>query len=220
MEPFYINDCSLAAIATGYKARTLTEFRDRLEIIHPGCIYFHFWIARLRPAFEYEEHHNDFSYWMHEALHDDILAERIELLDPSAYGIETLRSMMIDIIDTRLDECEFLPIAPKTQLFHFIRSKIIVFKTQLKAYEPKDFVKIFPMLSRSSIFFHFIEARRRTEGALDDFSVWLKGFGKEYEELIKRYHEIDPYFISLRDLQQKIISTTNQYFIDGSPGRV
>lgn len=216
MEPFYINDCALAAIATGFKARTLTEFRDRLEIIHPGCIYFHFWIARLRPSFEYEEHHNDFSYWMHDALHDDILAERIELLDPSSFGIETLRSMMIDIIDRRVDESDFLPIAHKNQQFHFIRSKIIVFKTQLKAQEPKDFVKILPNLSRSSIFFHFIDARRRTEGATDDFTVWLKSFGTKYEELIKRLHNIDPYFISLRDLQQKIVLTFNQYFINES----
>lgn len=216
MESFYINDCALAAIAIGHKARTLTEFRDRLEIIPSGSIYFHFWIARLRPAFEFEEHHNDFSYWMHTALHDDILAERIELLDPSAYSIETLRSMMVEIIDRRLDECELLPIAPKNQQFHFMTSKIIVFKTQLKADEPKDLVKLLPMLSRSSLFYHFIDARRRTEGAIDDFTIWLKGFGKKYEPLIQRYKEIDPYFISLRDLQQKIASTTNQFFIDGS----
>lgn len=216
MNTFHINDCALASIATGTKARTLTEFRDRLETIHPGSIYFHFWIGRLRPAFEYEEHHNDFSNWVHAALHDDILSERLELLDPSAYDVETLRTMMIDIIEQRLDEQNYVPIAIKDRQFHFIRSKIIVFKTDLKMEEPKDLIDILPKLSRSSLFYHFIDARRRTQHSTDDFSPWLESFGKEYADLIKHYREIDPYFISLADLQQKVTITTNQFFINGS----
>lgn len=215
-QPFLIKDCALAAIATGIKARTLTEFRDRLEIIDPACIYFHFWIGRLGTAFESDEPHNDFSYWVHHSLHDESLAERIELLDPSAYDLETLRSLMLEAIEHRLDELDFLPSAKKEDQFHFIRSKIIVFKTDLKMEHPKDLVKVLPLLPNSSLFFHFIEARRRTEGFSDDFTVWLKEFKGSFTGLINRYREIDPYFISLTDLKQKVITTTNEFFIDGS----
>ena len=212
MTPFYINDCALAAIATGVKARTLSEFRDRLETIHPGSIYFHFWIGRLRPAFEFEEHHNDFSYWIHNSLHDDVLAERIELLDPVVYSVEELRSMMIEIIEHRLDEHEWIPISRKDQCFHFIRSTIIVFKTNWRLEKPQDLVKILPLLPNSSVFYHFIDARRRTEKGADDFTVWLEGFGPEYAPLIHNYREIDPYFISLNTLQVKMIQATNRFF--------
>lgn len=210
--PFFINDCAIAPIATGLKARSLTEFRDRIETIHHGCIYFHFWIGRLRTAYEYKEHRNDFAQWSHKALHDDFLAERLELLDPTQDDLETLRIKLIELVDERIDELEVLPSAHKSDQFHFINSKIIVFKTPLKLENPSELPLIIPQLTRSSIFYHFIDSRRRTAGHKDDFSIWLESYGNEYRILIEQLKDIDPYFISLQDLQDKLTSITKEYF--------
>lgn len=211
--PFLINDCTIAPLATGLKARTLLAFRERLESVPAGCIYFHFWIGRLRTAYEYKEHHNDFSHWVHKFLHDDILAERIELLDPTVDDIETLRLKLIELIDQRIDEIETIPFTLKDEQFQFINSKIIVFKTNLKIENPKELTQLLPLLTRSSIFYHFIDSKRRTAGNRDDLSIWLESFGDTYQQLIDELRAVDPYFISLSDLQEKLISIVNKFFI-------
>jgi hypothetical protein len=211
--PFYIKDCALATISTGEKAQLLTEFRDKLATIPPASIYLHFWGRRLRTAFEHHEYHNDFSFWAHHALNDDFLAERLELLDPTEYAdLEVLRAAMIDIIERHLDEQETIPMAKREQQFYFLLSRIVVFNTRYQIKTPEELAPMIPLMSRSSIFYHCIDAARRTPFAENDFSNWLRGFGDQYQELIDQLHNLDPYFISLADLQKKLELITYRYF--------
>ena len=55
-DPFAVKDCALIAISTGTHAQNLRELRDRLETVHPGCIYYHFWGGLLRPQFDEPEY--------------------------------------------------------------------------------------------------------------------------------------------------------------------
>lgn len=212
---FYVKDCALATIATGIKAQNLSEFRDKLAVIHQGSIYYHFWRSLLHSTFEYRNYYNDFSYWAHYHLHDDFLAERLELVNPAEFAsIEELRRGLLDIVDDRLDEQEMIPWARRGESFTFIRSKIVVFNTPYTLNVPHDMVNLISKLSRSSIFYHFIDARRRTPDSSDDFSNWLKSFGNEYENLITAFHQIDPYFIPLSDLQQKLLHSVTNFFLE------
>ncbi len=43
-------DCTLISIATGKRAQTPGELIDRLEEIHSGCKYYHFWGGLLVPC--------------------------------------------------------------------------------------------------------------------------------------------------------------------------
>lgn len=211
---FYIKDCALAPIATGLKAQSATELRDRLLTVHPDSLFYHFWAGRLRSTFEYWEFHNDFSSWAHHGLNDDILAERLEILDPTEYqNIEDLRHKMVEIIDNRLDELEHIPWSKFDQQLYFIRSKIVVFNTAYKVENPQELIQILPHISRSSLFYHFIDARRRTPDGEDDFSAWLKGYSENHSLLISLLKKIDPFFITLADLQHTLISTVTEYFI-------
>lgn len=63
-----------------------------------------------------------------------------------------------------------------------------------------------PDLSTSSIFYHFVDARRRQPDRRDDFSVWLDGFGDAYRVLSDRLAGVDPYFGSLSELRQQLAS--------------
>lgn len=211
---FYVKDCALAAIATGIRAQTLLELRDRLSSIHPNCIYYHFWGGRLRTSFEHGEYHNDFSHWAHHNLHDDILAEQLELLNPTEYEtMEDLRNELIEIMDNRLDEKEMIPWAKSDEQFYFLRSKMIIFQTAHRLTKPEELVTVLPLLSRSSLFYHFIDSARRVPGKIDDFSTWLQEYHDGYQELIAMLRKIDPYLISLSDLQQRLISIVGEYFI-------
>lgn len=213
IDPFIVRDCAFAAIATGERAVRLDEFRDKLERTPIGCIYYHFWGALLHTRFAHPDHHNDFSAWAHFGLHDSILSERLNIIDPTEYSdLEKLRKELLEIVEERLDEVEAVPVAAKDHSFHFIRSKTIIFETKHQIYHPSEFIQVLPLLSTSSIFFHFIEAKRREPKYIDDFSHWLMQFGEEYTDLIDALKEIDPFFLSLADLRNEILQTFSVYF--------
>jgi hypothetical protein len=136
------------------------------------------------------------------------------LIDPSKYAdLERLRSDIIDVVENRLEELDVWVYNPHVEALHFIKSKIIVFNTPHKIEHPQELVKTLPLLSYSSFFYHFIDARRREPPELDDFSSWLRGYKEEYNSLIERFKQIDPYFIPLSALQQKLVAIVTEYFL-------
>jgi Family of unknown function (DUF5752) len=220
MVDFAIKDCALATIATGQRAQTLRELRDILRDIHPGCIYHHFWGTLLRPQFSDREYDNDFATWCHHSLHDNRAAERLAVIDPADYAdVEELRQELIDIIDECLDESELMLIARADQQFYFTRSVIVVFDTYRRLTQPAELVRILPELSVGSIFYHFIDARRRQPIAVDDFRAWLLGLSPEYRPLCDSLAEIDPYFESLFVLRDRLAKAFKAYFRPNSAKR-
>jgi hypothetical protein len=211
--PFAVKDCALAAIATGKRAQNLRELRDNLQTIHPGSIYYHFWGGLLRPRFDDPEYNNDFAGWVRHGLHDHMLAERLGVVDPTDYqDIEDLRRELIDVIEERLEETELVQWSRSDQQFHFIRSQIVVFDTYKRIDTPEELAMAVPNMSIGSIFYHFIDARRRTEESVDDFEAWLAGFGDKHAALYNKIAAIDPYFISLSELRQQLVSLFSAHF--------
>ena len=207
-QPFAFKDCTLIAIATGEEAHNLREFVDRLKTIHPGCIYYHFWGGMLRPNFDEPEYQNDFAAWSWRSLHDTRLAERLAIVDPSPYpDIEALRRELIDVIEERLAESEWVPWARSGQRFKFIRSQIVVFDTGKRIGHPLEMAERIAGLSLGSVFYHFIDARRRTDSGRSDFVEWLQAEEEvSATDLIERLNGIDPYFTTLADLRLELAS--------------
>jgi len=212
-EPFGVQGCALLAIATGKRAQTLRELRDHLETVDQECIYYHFWGDMLRPSFDEPEFSNDFASWARHGLHDHKLAERLGVIDPTDYeNLEDLRLELIEVIEQRLDEGEMVPWSRADQQFHFLRSQIVVFDTKTRIRKPSRLATIVPKMTAGSVFYHFIDARRRTSYNLDDFSSWLWGFGNTYEDLIGRIAAVDPYFSTLAETRLRLSSLFRSYF--------
>jgi hypothetical protein len=204
-EPFAVKDCALIAIGTGERAQNLRELRDRLLNTHPACIYHHFWGGLLRPRFDDPEYQNDFAGWAWHGLRDGHLAERLALVDPSQLAdLEDLRRELVELIEERLEESEFIPWAKTSQQFYFMRSQIVVFDTRIRVDDPETLVELLPRLSVGSVFYHFIDGKRRTPSKRDDFSEWLLGFGDVYSGLVQRLSAIDTYFSSLTELRREL----------------
>ncbi|RMD68710.1 MAG: hypothetical protein D6819_08710 [Gammaproteobacteria bacterium] len=213
---FEFKDCALIPIAIGKKALTLKEFWDHLLWVDANSIYNHFWGALLQPRFEEREYNNDFAAWARHGLHDAKLAERLAVIDPTDYpDLEGLRQKVIEVVEERLDESEYLQWVRATQPFEFLRSQIVVFDTHLRIASPEELANVIPHLSPSSIFYHFIDARRRLEDGGDDFRFWLGSFGERYGDLCVRLSGIDPYFGSLLELRQQLAELFGQYFGGG-----
>jgi hypothetical protein len=210
--PFYVKDCVLAVLSTGEAASSMSEFKHILTHIPTSSLYYHFWGRHFRSTFVQPEFHNDFARWSYYFLHDRILSERLGILDPTEYGdLEDLRSAMIEILEQRLDEIKFAFWSKGENMFHFLRSTIIVFDTAITIEHPIELKQILPTLSPSSIFYHFIDARRRTSTGIDDFSFWLAQEGSVYETLLKKIQHIDPFFLSLVEQRQKLTEIMVNY---------
>jgi hypothetical protein len=205
LPPLLVKDCVLITIATGIRAQNLRELRDRLEAVHPSSIYYHFWGRLLAPSFEQPEFNNDFGAWARHGLHDYVLAERLAVIDPTDFpDIELLRQELIEVIEERLYESAMVPWAKTDQQFYFKRSKIVVFDTQMRIEKPKMLPQMLPALSLGSIFYHFIDARRRAPEGIDDFSAWLDAYGNEYIGLRKEIGSIDPYFSTMSEIRERL----------------
>ncbi len=210
---FLVKDCALVALATGRKARLLQELRDELRHIEAASIYHHFWGAMLQPRFDEREYNNDFAAWLRHAMHEPVLAERLAALSPGAFSdLEGLRREIVDLIEVRLDEAEQLAWPVASEPFEFIRSQIVVFDTNRRLQRPAELVTVRETFAPSSVFYHFIDARRRTADRADDFSDWLAAWGEDFAPLRLRLASIDPYFGSLGELREQLGRVFAQYF--------
>jgi|688.fasta_scaffold267602_2 hypothetical protein len=210
---FIVKTCALAALATGERANTLLELRDKIASVDEACIYYHFWGGRMNPQFVHLQHHNDFASWVFNRLHDHVLAEKLSIIDPTEFEtLESLRQELLEKIEKRLDENEIVLWTKREDRFNFISSTIIVFDSDFIIEQPEDFPRMIEKLPPSSIYYHFIDARGRTEERKDDFSNWLKSFGSAYDPLIENIQSIDPYFLSLTQLKEELAKTSQQFF--------
>ena len=205
--PFAIKDCTLIPRMAGVDtALNLRELRERLLICPAECLFHHFCETVIRPAFDDPEYRNDFAIWASRDLRDRVLAERFGIINPYALpDIETLRSSLIDIIDDRLAEVQHIPWVQKGNDFRFMQAVTVVFDTYRKLFSPEDLLTELPRMNLSSVYYHFVEARRRTDDRSDDFTTWLSGFGAGTEPLIEALKGIDFYFLTLWRLRQQLI---------------
>lgn len=213
-EKFRIKDCALIAIATGTRASTLSELRNNLLSTSEASIYFHFWGSLLHPRFVEREYNNDFASWAARSLHDSVLAERLAMVDPTEFeSLEVMRRELVEIVEERMDERESPPWYVASDAFEFIRSQIVVFDTGMHAATPEELANFLPEISTSSVFYHFIDARRRLQGRhSDDFSVWLGGFPDPHKALCSRLGTIDSYFGSLPELKSTVLKVFQENF--------
>ncbi|WP_291492639.1 DUF5752 family protein [Desulfurella sp.] len=210
--PFEIKDCSILSIATGKHALNTKELFTQLLNIDTDSIYYHFWGKLLRTSFSTPEFNNDFAQWIAEQIHDKALAEKLSVLQPQDFGsIDDLRQELLDIIQNSLEQNTVLLYTNAQEPFYFLKLGMVVFNTTKIVNEPRGFLDAIDELSYGSLYFHFIDARRRTPNHRDDFSNWIALFDG-YEELIDMIINIDPFFLPLSKLKEKISKIFNMYF--------
>jgi len=209
-----VKDCALVAIATGRRARDLQELRDGIADADVDCIYYHFWGGLLRPTFDDPRYHNGFAVWVDHALHNKALAERLSVIDPKDHpDTNDLRKHVLDVIDSELEATANPVVAPDDGLFDFIRSQIVVFSTSNSLEDPSELPAALENMTRTSVFYHFIDARRRTPGAVDDFTTWLNDIDRDgYAQLTERLAGIDPYFVTLAETRDSLADTFSRFF--------
>ena len=213
---FNVKDCTLITRMAGVReAMNLRELEERVRICPDESLFHHFCETVIRPTFDFPDYPNDFALWAGLQLRDKILAERLAIINPYKYeSFDDLRNQLIDIIEERLSETEHILWVPKGRAFQFLQAATVVFDTGIVLNSPQDFFRQLPQMSLGSIYYHFVEARRRTKGMVDDFTLWLSEFLKNTDSLIKTLREIDFYFLSLAELRNSMVALCADYFED------
>jgi hypothetical protein len=207
MNDFIVRDCTLLTRMSGVQeAANLRELRERIATCVENVLYHHFCETLLRPSFDNPDYHNDFAVWAKLYLDDRVLAERLGILDPYSIGsLEELRGTMLDIIDERLSELPLNPSVTRGNEFFFLEATTVVFETGDIIEEPSQLPVKIGNMTNGSIFYHFIEARRRTPGCLDDFSQWLSLFGDAGAGYANSLSSIDFSFLTLREMRKVLV---------------
>lgn len=207
MPAFEVKDCVLLSLMSGMPpACNLRELRDRLAACCQDVLYHHFCETTLVASFDYPDYRNDFAVWASKRLGDKVLAERLGILDPYSFSsLEDLRAEVLDIIDERLGESTLVPWARPGHEFYLMKATTVVFDTGERIHRPEDLIPAIRRMTSGSVYFHFLEARRRSPTGADDFSVWLPDFAPKWQPLVEALRRLDFYFSTLSQLKQQLI---------------
>jgi hypothetical protein len=215
-EPFRVMDCSLIRCATG---RVCSNLRELLEAIHSApesVIEHHMMRCALEDHFELHEFPNDFSRWCWSVLGDNVLGEQLGLIDPYQQpSTAALRAALANMIEDRLWGLDRVPWCRPGLQLNLIQSRLIAYDTGERIVTPAALLEAIERMSPRSLFFHIHEARRRTGGKSDDFSLWLEQCGAE-ASLVQTLRDIDFYFLNLSQLRHAVIEAFRHY-VEGAP---
>ena len=206
MGEFIIQDCTLLTRTSGVPpAINLRELRDRLATCRQDVLYHHFCETPLVPSFDNPDYHNDFAVWALMQLADRVLAERLGIINPYVFAdLEKLREQVLEVLDERLSEVLFIPSCQPGGEFFFTEAVTVVFDTGMRIKAPEELPEAIGSMTNGSIYFHFLEARRREPVGNDDFSAWLAGFPGQ-EAWYNTLQTVDFAFFTLTELQGELV---------------
>ncbi|HEX9190754.1 MAG TPA: DUF5752 family protein, partial [Candidatus Deferrimicrobiaceae bacterium] len=148
---------------------------------------------------------NDFAVWAKLYLGDRVLAERLGILDPYAFrSLEELRAATLEVIDERLSESAMVPWARPGDEFFFLEATTVVFDAGIRITHPARLGAYIRKMTNGSVYFHFLEARRRPPFGRDDFTAWLLEDEEANRPYIQALASVDFYFHSLPDLRREL----------------
>jgi hypothetical protein len=206
MTPFEVKDCALLIRMSGITPATnLRELRERIAVCSENVLFHHFCETTLRTTFDNPDYRNDFAVWAKLYLGDRVLAERLGILDPYSFqSMDLLRAAVVEVIDERLGEVTMIPWARPGDEFFFMESTTVVLNTGIRITHPSRLGATIRKMTNSSVYFHFLEARRRPPFWKDDFTAWLMGNEEENRPYIDALSSIDYYFNSLAYLRREL----------------
>ncbi|MEW5702108.1 MAG: DUF5752 family protein [Candidatus Zixiibacteriota bacterium] len=205
--PFAVMDCTLLLRMSGLPpAYNMRDLSDRIASCSDDTLYHHFCETLLRPTFDDPDYRNDFAVWAKQGLGDPVLAEQLGIIDPYSFASLTeLRAHVHEIIEERLAEVSpWAPTARPGYEFRFTEATIVVFDTGERVRRPHDLPRSIARMSDGSIYFHFLEARRRPPRQMDDFSAWLREYPGDWARHLQAIQGIDVHFHSLPTMRRAL----------------
>jgi maltose alpha-D-glucosyltransferase/alpha-amylase len=202
----------------GVRAENERQLADLIEDVPLDSIYYHTHSFFLRHKFVAGAYPNDFATWVAVQVRDQVLAERLAMVDPAEFpDLQALREELASVVDEHLRS---LPIVPQVifgEPFDFIQSRVVQIPTGIEVRTLQEFRDVLLEVDLSALYFHLVEARMRLGRGENDFAAWLE-HGLGLSELAAKVRAVDPYAGSLERTRARLIALCDEVLAEG-PGR-
>ncbi len=211
---FWFSEYFLMPKPTGKKATNLRELLQHLQEMSEPVLEYHLWQSRLTLTQTAVEYPNDFALWAAKALNDPNLAERLSSVDPFDYeDLTQIREALVELLEEYLWDFPYNPqVRPGYELY-FCEASVVVASSDIAAQTLRQFCGALKIVGLDSIYYHFVEARRRlgnVKGRKDDFSHWIET-NFELPDLVSAIRDIDVYFYTLPEVRDTFLSLVKEH---------
>lgn len=197
---------------TGKKARDLPELLAVIKEIDESSIFNHVYHALLDSHFLPIGYPNDFAYWIVDALHEPVLAERLANLDLREFhDLEALRAEIIRIIEDYMALHDVSRRVDTGQEFYFLRCISVTFPTRYVVTNMNEVLETIKEIDLDSIFYYVIASRLLGGEHYVELSHWIRR--NNSHELVEKLDNLYPYgFANMADLRNEIVRIIEGYF--------
>ena len=204
--PFQFIGCVELRQALDHRARDERELLDRLEDVPLGSVFYHThgYFLRHRPITT--AYGNDFAAWVAVHVRDQVLAERLAVINPFESGsLEDLREELMSVVHDHLQRLSTVPRVEFGEGFHFQQSHIVEVPLGPAASTLVEFRAGLAEVDASAIYFHMVEARARLGRRSGDFAEWIRT-SLAMPDLAERIERIDAYMTSLERVRARVLA--------------
>jgi hypothetical protein len=204
--PFRFIGCVELRQALDHRARDERELLDRLEDVPLGSVFYHThgYFLRHRPITT--AYGNDFAAWVAVHVRDQVLAERLAVINPFESGsLEDLREELMSVVHDHLQRLSTVPRVEFGEGFHFQQSHIVEVPLGPAASTLAEFRAGLAEVDASAIYFHMVEARARLGRRSGDFAEWIRT-SLAMPDLAERIERIDAYMTSLERVRARVLA--------------
>ena len=129
--PFRFVACVELHEFVGARAEDERQLTELIEQVPLDSIYYHTHAFLLRHKFLAGIYPNDFATWVAVHLRDQVLGERLAMVDPAEFDdLDALRDELVSVIDDHLRRLQIVPrIVSAAEPFDFVRSRIVEIPT-------------------------------------------------------------------------------------------
>jgi hypothetical protein len=203
--PFRFYGCVELREILGLRARDERELMELLERAPLGSVYYHTHSVFLRQHRVLAGYPNDFANWVAFQVRDQVLGERLGVVDPFAVStLEALREELVSIIDHHIATLQPVPRVVFGDPFFFVQSHVIEVPTALEAATLGDFRRCLVEVETSSIYFHALEARVRRGHPRGDFAEWVERCLR-LPSLAEEIARLNPYLGGLEEIRARML---------------
>ncbi len=203
--PFTFVGCLELREILGRRARDERELMEQLEQIPAASVYYHTHSIFLRHPRIAGAYPNDFANWVATQVRDQVLSERLAVVDPYMFGsVEELREELVSIVDNHISALNPVPRIVFGDPLFFVQSHLLEVPTGLEATTLPDFRRCLAEVDLSAVYLHTLHARVRGEVAGGDFAHWI---GRELglDSLATAIGRINPYLGGLAEIRRETL---------------
>ncbi|MEX2148170.1 MAG: DUF5752 family protein [Candidatus Rokuibacteriota bacterium] len=216
MQPFVFIGCVELREALDFRADDERELLERIEEIPAGSVFYHThgYFLRHRPVTT--AYGNDFAAWVATHVRDQVLAERLAVVNPFEFRtLEDLREELVSIISDHVLHLSTVPRVEFGEPFFFQQSHIVEVELTVPATTLAEFRAGLAEVDSSAIYYHMVEARARLGRRSGDFAEWTRS-SLGLPDLAERIERIDTYMTSLERVRARVLSLVDAALESGS----